>query len=547
MATNNIKIFDQNKANMLTDEAYNTSTQRLNGVQQGIASSQLQNKTLYQVSLVAYAIGQMMQANGLNANDADAVSTFAGNLSSTIVQKILDKASTAEAKNFTVNNKFITPQTWKAVYDFMKADSNMVTSAVDDTHYITPKLLKEGAEKYGDKVRLDDGSLAQWKTFSKIPVNEFNIDILKYKFASSIAGKVYTTMMVPDKLKRYVICQQYWSGSDFPILLYDYNTGELLDYHNIFTYGSYSYSLFNIGSGYNEHKTYGMISALSENMFLLTCKNSSTNHPACLAIDFSTGEFIVKNAYEFSGTDAANEVYVDRTKYFSTDIYHLVRLGRKTVIKYNIASNSFSSIDISINMTDVVVGLNENIDFFVFVRNTSNKGIIYKINGTEAIKINTNVNCYAKFCISSKNEFIYVYSLTTDNASSPTFYKVNVNTNEVTIIKAVGNLDYAGHLMIVADDESCLFINGELHTITTGSLKLLTVNQEVSSCIGQTSINVYNYNTDAEAMLAYDKSLTNVSTVMKYKNETLCSDSAYVYNLIYAYFGAPATEIPEST
>lgn len=168
MATNNIKIFDQNKANMLTDEAYNTSTQRLNGVQQGIASSQLQNKTLYQVSLVAYAIGQMMQANGLNANDADAVSTFAGNLSSTIVQKILDKASTTEAKNFTVNNKFITPQTWKAAYDFMKADSNMVTSAVDDTHYITPKLLKEGAEKYGDKVRLEDGSLV-----SGIKIGEF--------------------------------------------------------------------------------------------------------------------------------------------------------------------------------------------------------------------------------------------------------------------------------------------------------------------------------------------------------------------------------------
>lgn len=152
MATNNIKIFDQNKANMLTDEAYNTSTQRLNGVQQGIASSQLQNKTLYQVSLVAYAIGQMMQANGLNANDADAVSTFAGNLSSTIVQKILDKASTTEAKNFTVNNKFITPQTWKAAYDFMKADSNMVTSAVDDTHYITPKLLKEGFDLFGYKI-----------------------------------------------------------------------------------------------------------------------------------------------------------------------------------------------------------------------------------------------------------------------------------------------------------------------------------------------------------------------------------------------------------
>lgn len=114
MAVNNIKIFDQNKANMLSDEAYNSNTQRINGVQQGIASSQLQNKTLYQVSLVAYAIGQMMQANGLDANDADAVSTFANNMSQTIMQKVLDKANSEEAIAGTNNTKFITPLTLKA-------------------------------------------------------------------------------------------------------------------------------------------------------------------------------------------------------------------------------------------------------------------------------------------------------------------------------------------------------------------------------------------------------------------------------------------------
>ena len=209
MATNNIKIFDQNKANMLTDEAYNTSTQRLNGVQQGIASSQLQNKTLYQVSLVAYAIGQMMQANGLNANDADAVSTFAGNLSSTIVQKILDKASTAEAKNFTANNKFITPQTWKAAYDFMKADSNMVTSAVDDTHYITPKLLKEGANLFGGKVELEDGSLKSVCSIGKLYIQadekgKFSSYPVKnnkaYLIYASEPKKIYYTNMLTNEV-----------------------------------------------------------------------------------------------------------------------------------------------------------------------------------------------------------------------------------------------------------------------------------------------------------------------------------------------------------
>lgn len=114
MAVNNIKIFDQNKANMLTDEAYSSNVQRINGVQQGIASSQLQNKTLYQVSLVAYAIGQMMQANGLDANDADAVSTFVNNMSQTIMQKVLDKANSDEAIAGTNNTKFITPSTLKA-------------------------------------------------------------------------------------------------------------------------------------------------------------------------------------------------------------------------------------------------------------------------------------------------------------------------------------------------------------------------------------------------------------------------------------------------
>lgn len=114
MAVNNIKIFDQNKSNMLTDEAYSSNVQRINGVQQGIASSQLQNKTLYQVSLVAFAIGQMMQANGLDANDADAVSIFANNMSQTIMQKVLDKANSDEAIAGTNNTKFITPFTLKA-------------------------------------------------------------------------------------------------------------------------------------------------------------------------------------------------------------------------------------------------------------------------------------------------------------------------------------------------------------------------------------------------------------------------------------------------
>ena len=99
MASSHIKLFDENKGNMLNDTEFNISTQRLNGLQTGVASSQLQNKAMYQASLMAYAIAQLMLANGKNANDTDAVSTFVNNLLASIVQKVADKASAADVAN----------------------------------------------------------------------------------------------------------------------------------------------------------------------------------------------------------------------------------------------------------------------------------------------------------------------------------------------------------------------------------------------------------------------------------------------------------------
>lgn len=108
MASTNIKIFDENKANMKSDGDYATDPQRLMGVQSGVASSQLQNKTLYQTTLVANAIAQMMVNNGYNANDSDAVSTFVNNLSSTVMQKVLDKGSLSDVRNENPD-KFVSP------------------------------------------------------------------------------------------------------------------------------------------------------------------------------------------------------------------------------------------------------------------------------------------------------------------------------------------------------------------------------------------------------------------------------------------------------
>ena len=99
MPINNFKLFDEKKANMMSDDDYAINQQRLNGVQSGVASSQLQNKTLYQTALMCYALAQLMAANGYDANDANAVSTFVNNLSRSVLQKVVDKASANDVAN----------------------------------------------------------------------------------------------------------------------------------------------------------------------------------------------------------------------------------------------------------------------------------------------------------------------------------------------------------------------------------------------------------------------------------------------------------------
>ena len=129
MPTSNFKLFDENKANMMDDSEYGTNQQRLNGVQTGVASSQLQNKTLYQVSLMSYALGQLMVQNGYDCSDTAAVTTFVNNLGSTFLQKVVDKASEEEAKAGLNNSKYITPATMKAIVSLIKT----ITGSTDPT------------------------------------------------------------------------------------------------------------------------------------------------------------------------------------------------------------------------------------------------------------------------------------------------------------------------------------------------------------------------------------------------------------------------------
>nr|DAP50316.1 MAG TPA: hypothetical protein [Caudoviricetes sp.] len=116
MASTNFKLFDENKSNMMADADYLQNTQRLNGVQSGVASSQLQNKSLYQTTLMAYAIAQMMVANNIDANDTAAVSTFVSNLSKAVMQKTADKATVADY-NTKNNTKWFSPAMLRTILE----------------------------------------------------------------------------------------------------------------------------------------------------------------------------------------------------------------------------------------------------------------------------------------------------------------------------------------------------------------------------------------------------------------------------------------------
>ena len=110
MPDNNFLIFDSNKSNMSSDTEYASDSQRASGVQSGIASSKLQNKTLYQLSTMCVAMANFINSNGLNATDTSA-SALSQNLLASVLGKISDKSGTLSDSDKNVDNKFITPKT----------------------------------------------------------------------------------------------------------------------------------------------------------------------------------------------------------------------------------------------------------------------------------------------------------------------------------------------------------------------------------------------------------------------------------------------------
>ena len=89
MATNNFLIFDEQKQNILSDESYSSNQQRLSGVTQGIASSQLHNKQAYQASVMSNVLGRYISNHNLDATDSNAtqlLDNFSQSIQSDVAQ-----------------------------------------------------------------------------------------------------------------------------------------------------------------------------------------------------------------------------------------------------------------------------------------------------------------------------------------------------------------------------------------------------------------------------------------------------------------------------
>ena len=190
MASTNFKLFDENKTNMMSDTEYNINTQRLNGVQAGIASSQLQNKTLHQTSLVAYSLAQIMMQNGYDANDSAAVSAFVGNMSNSLLQKVLDKATSAEAKAGTITNKWISPATMKAAALLLSGGTmsgpismgnNRITNLADPI-----SSLDSANKKYVDEKALSRSLEIFSGSTTTTPTSQFTINLYNSSGSNSL-------------------------------------------------------------------------------------------------------------------------------------------------------------------------------------------------------------------------------------------------------------------------------------------------------------------------------------------------------------------------
>lgn len=91
--SNSFSIFDENSGNMMTLEEYATNQARMQGVQAGVASSSLHNRSMHQMSYAAYAIAELMSQQGYDATDNDSIEDFVNTFFQAASDFILDSVA----------------------------------------------------------------------------------------------------------------------------------------------------------------------------------------------------------------------------------------------------------------------------------------------------------------------------------------------------------------------------------------------------------------------------------------------------------------------
>ena len=339
MASSNIKLFDENKGNMLSDSEFNSSTQRMNGLQAGVASSKLQNKAMYQASLVAYAIAQVMMQNGKNANDTDAVSAFVANLSGAMLQKVYDLATTSEAQAGTATGKWMSPALVKAAFDYRKATTSEAQAGTNNTKWMSPALVKAEIDKIlSDKNFLQKsggtmtGNLvlnanptanlgAATKQYVDTQVNNVVNSkvpeiLLEQEVSSTAANSTYTFTLTKSisNFKRIIV-----------LLTGCYNKSNTYVTASTFRFGSTDQGIRVYGNKPSEVPAFARIELVKSS------DNSFNGYYCAIYHDYQSDEYLGKGV-RVEASDASNKLYLVVGDDASRTIYKF----KLTVIGHNI-------------------------------------------------------------------------------------------------------------------------------------------------------------------------------------------------------------------
>lgn len=185
MPSNNFKIFDENKLNMMNDTEYSTYQQRLNGVQTGVANSKLQNKTLYQLTLVASAIASIVNKNGFNFLDTSTSDELSSYLSATLVQKVDDMANESDLRNPPSTMKWVSP--------------SLLVNYVD---VVSPKIVS----------RFVSASRTNFVSSSTYPQYKYQCDVTANGVSSSFSPIV---VFEPEQLNWNILAPVSICGTNF--------------------------------------------------------------------------------------------------------------------------------------------------------------------------------------------------------------------------------------------------------------------------------------------------------------------------------------------